>query len=131
MFPWIVYKYLKAVYFQCTTVLSVIWHLSHCLAVTTCIFNRNTNCDVRVWHDKTRDFIIDWTIYWVRLFEVSEFEPKMGFFNLQISGKLTGLSNQFEPSIVFDRSKFDLAKFDCIFCRFYVSSLLDIIVKIV
>jgi hypothetical protein len=66
------------------------------------------NCDVRVWHGKTRDFIIDWTIYWVRLFEVSGFEPKMGFFNLQISGKLTGLSNQFEPSIVFDRSKFDL-----------------------
>jgi len=23
------------------------------------------NCDVRVWHGKTRDFIIDGTIYWV------------------------------------------------------------------
>jgi hypothetical protein len=71
------------------------------------------DCDVRVWHGKTRDFIIDGTIYWVRLFEASVFERKM-FFYLEIEGKLTGLSNKFEPSMVFDPSEFEAPKFDCI-----------------
>jgi hypothetical protein len=33
-------------------------------------------------------------------------------FCLEIYGKLTGLSNQFEPSIVFDPSEFEGPKFD-------------------
>jgi hypothetical protein len=36
------------------------------------------------------------------------------FFYLEIKGKLTGLSNQFEPSMVFDPSKFEAPRFDCI-----------------
>jgi hypothetical protein len=47
------------------------------------------NCDVRVWHGKTRDFIIDGTIYWVRLFEVSLFELK-GLFLLRNIRKIDG-----------------------------------------
>ena len=103
----------------------VIWHCSH-LAVNT--FNVTyicqLNCHVRVWHGKTRDFIIDGTIYWVRLFKVSVFERKEFFLLRNIGkidrtfksvraihcirpGKLTGLSNQFEPSMVFDRSEFE------------------------
>jgi hypothetical protein len=34
------------------------------------------------------------------------------FFYLEIYGKLTGLSNQFEPSMVFDPSEFEAPKFD-------------------
>ena len=45
------------------------------------------NCHVQVWHGKTRDFIIDGTIYWVRLFAVSEFERKE-FFLLRNIGKI-------------------------------------------
>ena len=48
----------------------------------------------------------------VRLFEVSVFERKV-FFYLEIKEKLTGLSNQFEPSMVFDPSEFEAPKFDC------------------
>ena len=33
-------------------------------------------------------------------------------FCLEIYGKLTGLSNQFEPSIVFDPSEFEGPRFD-------------------
>ena len=36
------------------------------------------------------------------------------FFYLEIKGKLTGLSNQFEPSMAFDPSKFEAPRFDCI-----------------
>ena len=62
----------------------VIWHCSH-LAVSTYICQ--LNCHVRVWHGKTRDFIIDGTIYWVRLFEVSVFERKE-FFLLRNIGEI-------------------------------------------
>jgi hypothetical protein len=36
------------------------------------------------------------------------------FFYLEIYGKFTGLSNQFETSMVFDPSEFEAPKFDCI-----------------
>jgi hypothetical protein len=39
------------------------------------------------------------------------------FFYLEIYGKLTGLSNQFEPSMVFDPSEFEGPRFDCILMR--------------
>jgi hypothetical protein len=47
------------------------------------------NCDVWVWHGKTRYFIIDRTIYWVRLFKVSMFERKV-FFLLRNIRKIDG-----------------------------------------
>jgi hypothetical protein len=64
---------------------TIIWHLSH-LVVNT--FNRTYTCplnyDVRVWHGKTCDFIIDRTIYWVWLFEVSVFERNFFFLRRNI-----------------------------------------------
>ena len=48
------------------------------------------NCDVRVWHGKIRDFIIDRTIYWVRLFEVSVFEWNI-FFLLRNIMQIDGI----------------------------------------
>jgi hypothetical protein len=41
------------------------------------------NYDVRVCYGKTRDFIIDMTIYGVRLFEVSVFERKVLLRNIR------------------------------------------------
>ena len=43
------------------------------------------------------------------------FEQKSFFFYLEILGKLSGLSIKFEPSIVFDPSEFEGARFDCIY----------------
>jgi hypothetical protein len=37
------------------------------------------------------------------------------FFNFKIYDKLAGLSNKFEPSMVFDPSEFEGPKFDCIY----------------
>jgi hypothetical protein len=40
---------------------------------------------------------------------------KRSFVYLEILEKLTGLSNQFEPSMVFDPSEFEGPGFDCIY----------------
>jgi hypothetical protein len=50
------------------------------------------------------------------------FERKV-FFHLETKGKLTGLSNQFEPSIVFDPSEFEGPKFDCIYIFVHFTGL--------
>jgi hypothetical protein len=56
----------------------------------------------------------------VRLFEVSVFERKI-FFSLKIYGKLAGLSNKFEPSMVFDPSEFEGLRFDLYICKMLIS----------
>jgi hypothetical protein len=45
-------------------------------------------------------------------FEVSVFERKR-FFLLRNIRKIDGVSNQFEPSMVFDPSEFKGPRFDC------------------
>ena len=45
------------------------------------------------------------------------------FFNLEIKGQFTGLSNQLEPSIVFDPSEFEGPRFDCACVHNYTSVL--------
>jgi len=35
------------------------------------------------------------------------------FFHFKIYGKLTGLSNKFKPTMVFDPSEFEGPRFDC------------------
>ena len=53
-------------------------------------------------------------------FEVSVFEGKI-FFSLKIYGKLAGLSNKFEPSMVFDPSEFEGPRFDLYICKMLIS----------
>ena len=48
------------------------------------------------------------------------FERKI-FINLKIYGKLAGLSNKFEPSMVFDPSEFEGPKFDLYICKMLIS----------
>ena len=50
---------------------------------------------------------------WVREFEPSLFEPGM-YFNIKCMGKLPGLTNEFEGSLVFETGEFERPKFDCI-----------------
>ena len=45
------------------------------------------------------------------------------FFNLKIYGKLAGLSNKFEPSMVFDPSEFEGPRFDLYICKMIISIL--------
>jgi hypothetical protein len=44
------------------------------------------------------------------------FERKI-FFSLKIYGKLAGLSNKLEPSMVFDPSEFEGPRFDLYICK--------------
>jgi hypothetical protein len=44
------------------------------------------------------------------------FEGKI-YFNLKIYGKLAGLSNKLEPSMVFDPSEFEGPRFDLYICK--------------
>ena len=48
------------------------------------------------------------------------FEQKI-FFSLTIYGKLAGLSNKVEPSIVFDHSEFEGTWFDLYICKMLIS----------
>ena len=48
------------------------------------------------------------------------FERKI-FFSLKIYGKLAGLSNKFEPSMVFDPSEFEGTRFDLYICKMLIS----------
>ena len=48
------------------------------------------------------------------------FERKI-FFNLKIYGKLEGLSNKFEPSMVFNSSEFEGPRFDLYICKMLIS----------
>ena len=48
------------------------------------------------------------------------FERKI-FFSLKIYGKLAGLSNKFEPSMVFDPSEFEGPRFDLYICKMLIS----------
>ena len=41
-----------------------------------------------------------------------KFDCSKIFFSLKIYGKLAGLSNKFEPSMVFDPSEFEGPRFD-------------------
>ena len=43
------------------------------------------------------------------------------FFNLKIYGKLAGLSNKFEPSMVFDPSEFEGPRFDLYIWKMLIS----------
>ena len=43
------------------------------------------------------------------------------FFSLKIYGKLAGLSNKFEPSMVFDPSEFEGPSFDLYICKMLIS----------
>jgi hypothetical protein len=43
------------------------------------------------------------------------------FFCLKIYGKLAGLSNKFEPSMVFDPSEFEGPSFDLYICKMLIS----------
>jgi hypothetical protein len=43
------------------------------------------------------------------------------FFSLKIYGKLAGLSNKFEPSMVFDPSEFEGPRFDLYICKMLIS----------
>ena len=43
------------------------------------------------------------------------------FFNLKIYGKLAGLSNKFDPSMVFDPSEFEGPRFDLYICKMLIS----------
>ena len=43
------------------------------------------------------------------------------FFSLKIYGKLAGLSNKFEPSMVFDPSEFEGTRFDLFICKMLIS----------
>jgi hypothetical protein len=48
------------------------------------------------------------------------FERKI-FFSLKIYGKLAGLSNKVEPSMVFDPSEFEGTRFDLYICKMLIS----------
>ena len=48
------------------------------------------------------------------------FERKF-FFSLKIYGKLPGLSNKFEPSMIFDPSEFEEPRFDLYICKKLIS----------
>jgi hypothetical protein len=48
------------------------------------------------------------------------FERKI-FFSLKIYGKLAGLSNKLEPSMVFDPSEFEGPRFDLYICKMLIS----------
>ena len=48
------------------------------------------------------------------------FERKI-FLSLKIYGKLAGLSNKFEPSMVFDPSEFEGPRFDLYICKMLIS----------
>ena len=48
------------------------------------------------------------------------FEGKF-FFSLKIYGKLAGVSNKFEPYMVFDLSEFEGPKFDLYICKMLIS----------
>jgi hypothetical protein len=48
------------------------------------------------------------------------FEGKI-LFSLKIYGKLAGLSNKFEPSMVFDPSEFEGPRFDLYICKMLIS----------
>ena len=43
------------------------------------------------------------------------------FFSLKMYGKLAGLSNKFEPSMVFDSSEFEGPRFDLYICKMLIS----------
>jgi hypothetical protein len=43
------------------------------------------------------------------------------FVSLKIYGKLAGLSNKFEPSMVFDPSEFEGPRFDLYICKMLIS----------
>ena len=45
------------------------------------------------------------------------------YFSLRISGKFAGLSNKFEPSMVFDPSEFEGPRFDLYICKLLISIL--------
>jgi hypothetical protein len=48
---------------------------------------------------------------------------RLFFYYLEIQGKLTGLSNQFKPSMVFDPSEFEGPRFDCNSIMFTIETL--------
>ena len=57
-------------------------------------------------------------------FEPSLFEPGV-YFNIKCIGKLPGVTNEFERSLVFETGKFERPKFDCIL--FNISNLYPMI----
>ena len=54
------------------------------------------------------------TVFWVREFEPSLFEPGV-YFNIKYIGKLAGPTNKFEQSLVFETGEIERPKFDCNF----------------
>ena len=57
------------------------------------------------------------TVLWVREFEPSLLDPGV-YFNIKCIGKLSGPTNEFERSQVFETGEFERPKFDCILENF-------------
>ena len=53
--------------------------------------------------------------------ESKNFLPGQFVHSVEIYGKLAGLSNKFEPSMVFDPSEFEGPSFDLYICKMLIS----------